>query len=115
MQFLFIKDNGKINGPGLLDRNDIINNIILSDASYTNFNNPNFTPTSATSIYSDSLDYAPVNVTLFTESLLNNYLDKEDYLTEEVVIFSGASSSLNQTKLIGSETKLTLYYTIPKE
>jgi len=115
LQFLFIKDNGKINGPGLLDRNDIINNIILSDASYTNFNNPNFTPTSATSIYSDSLDYAPVNVTLFTESLLNNYLDKEDYLTEEVVIFSGASSSLNQTKLIGSETKLTLYYTIPKE
>ncbi len=104
----FITNDGRINGPASLSASAGLY-AILSENSYLSSGSDLLV-----SVPDSSLTYQS-NVTLFSQILFDNFHEGEEYLTEEFVLTSPRTLSMNQTKLINSEVKLTLYYTSIKK
>ncbi len=100
----FISDGGKIDGAGALSA-AAGNHAILEDNGYFSS-----TPT-LLNITIDSLNDYKANMSLFTQVLSDNFSEDEDFLTEEFVLVTQSRTTLDETTLINSEVKLTLYYT----
>ena len=100
----FVLDNGKINGPGGFAPNAGIYAVLRDDSYYSGQANLLSLAVNDENIYKS-------NMALFTQLLFDNFNDGKDFLADEFVLVSPLSSTLNQTALINSEVKLTLYYT----
>lgn len=108
IQHYFIKDNGRINGPG---GNGARAGAfaLLTENSYLSTS-----PTLLTTSY-DTLNFRyRTEATLFSQILFDNFIDEDNYLTEELVILSSRTLSLSQTRFRNSDIKLTLFYTTLK-
>ncbi|MEQ9302470.1 MAG: hypothetical protein RJQ14_01040, partial [Marinoscillum sp.] len=71
-------------------------------------------PTLLTTSY-DTLNFRyRTEATLFSQILFDNFIDEDNYLTEELVILSSRTLSLSQTRFRNSDIKLTLFYTTLK-
>lgn len=108
----FVLDNGKINGPGgqPRDQNGTPNpaasrNAILRDDGYFS------TQPALLNIAVDTTHLYKANMALFTQLLFDNHENEQEFITKEFVLVNPLSSTLNQTALINSEVKLTLFYT----
>ncbi|WP_258100945.1 DUF4270 domain-containing protein [Marinoscillum pacificum] len=108
----FVLGDGRINGPGgqAQDQNGSPNpaasrNAILRDESYFS------AQPALLNITLDSTNLYRANMALFTQLLFDNHENDKEFITKEFVLVSPRSSTLNQTALINSEVKLTLYYT----
>ncbi len=104
LQYYFLLDNGRINGPGGQTAASG-QYAMLTEGSYLSSGTDVLN-----AVVDNQLRYRS-NITLFSQVLFNNFSNEEDYLTEELVLLSPRTLSLDQTTLVNSEVKLTLYYT----
>lgn len=104
--FLFMKENGRINGASLV-AGQLFNNAILRDASYSS----NDSRSIMTMSYDAETMLYKNNVTLFTQVLADYFSSGQDYLTKELVVLSPQTLNLGQTSFNKSEIKLTVFYT----
>ena len=104
----FITGSGRINGPGGQTANAGAF-ALLTEGSYLAGGSDLLTASP------DSVLTYSSNISLFTQILFDNYRLEESYLAEQFVLTSPRTLSMNQTTLINSEVKLTLYYTSIKK
>lgn len=110
VQSFFIKDNGKINGPGVATGQNF-NNAMLTDGSYVSSGG---TTLLSMSFDEEELSYSG-NVTLFSQVLFDTFKNDSSYLTSELVLLNSNWIDLGQSTFSSSDITLTIYYTATNE
>ncbi|MEQ8472084.1 MAG: DUF4270 family protein [Marinoscillum sp.] len=111
INFLFIRDDGRINGPGL--GFSMIENGLMTDNSYQSYGSSSASPQLQPTVYNiKSMHYSSPSVTLFSQILLDQSEEEEvDYLTNELVLSGSNNLDLRQSAFSNSAFKLTVFYT----
>lgn len=108
IQFYFVSDSTRINGPGGFNDNQKLTSAILSEASYYS----NSSAHSLLSIgFNSDEDYFRGDITTFSDLFFRANADDQDYLTEKLLLHTPFALSTRRASFIKSEVKMRIYYT----